>query len=1072
MTSDEPTGAAMPGTVVTTSPEVELRPTVVTVSQTTDVIQNAVDREPTARRLPTLPGYEVLGELGRGGMGVVYKAKHIQLGRLTAIKMLLGGQYANPVALIRFQLEAESVARIQHPYIVQLYEFGQHDQQPYFALEYIDGGNLADKLHAEGPFAPRVAAEMVGKLAQAVAAAHAKGIVHRDLKPANVLLDSQGEPKITDFGLAKVEHSEVTASGAVMGTPSYMSPEQASGRTQEVGTGTDVYALGVILFELLTGKPPFRGDSVMETLTMVVADEPPRPRSLVSGVPRDLETICLKCLTKDIAKRYGTAAEVHADLQAFLAGLPIAARPVGAVERAVKWGKRNPGWAVAVVTAVLIVVGIGVAVNVVSSQRDADHAAAEKKRQADLRSTRADALMRALTEAEAIAVPRILEELKEYRDLIQPRLQELATEPITTKAGLHARLALLSENRKLAGPVADYLTVCKNNELLTIRQLLKPHAAAVAAKMWGVLSDAEDPEPRIRAACALAGWFPTDSRWPILAPVVADLLVQENPLLADDWADALEPLRDYLVPALVKKYPQSRKRILSGKLNESDLVAEASSFDLTAQLLARYTADRPAELAELAMMADVRHHANFIDAIKHHPAEIAPRLKAELDKAPPDVEPEVGRLAKRQASAAAVLVLLNEPASVWPLFQFPANGDPTSRSYLLRRLAAVNANPDVLMQRFAVEPDVSAKRALLIALGDYPPHRIDTQRRERFVVHLLKLYRTHPDAGLHSAIAWLLGESWGHAKDIAGRDAEWTAQTRTLAVMKQVLTRRLPITLPDTSASPTRDWSVTGEGQTFAIVRGPVEFQIGSPVGEVGRMTEEVAHRKRIERTFAIGTREVSTAEFLRFRPKHSWIRQYAEEPEMPALSVSWYDAAAYCNWLSEREGIAEDQWCYSPNSKGEYADGMQIHPDHLKRTGYRLPTEVEWEFACRAGAKTSRFYGHGEELLSRYGWYIRYSDEHSWPNGRLRPNDLGLFDTLGNAAEWCVNPALQYEVNRMDDSFPVKYLTVTEQNSRMIRGGTFYSQPADLRSALRNFYRPGLRNFANGFRVARTLSP
>ena len=309
------------------------------------------------RSLPDIPGYMVEAEIARGGMGVVYRAQHLQLNRPAAIKMILGGKYHDPTAQVRFLIEAEAVAALDHPHIIHVHEFGTHENLPFFALEFVGGGTLAEKLKRDGKPTTRAAAELVVKLADGIAAAHAKGIVHRDLKPANVLLTEAGEPKVADFGLAKVGQSDMTATGAVMGTPSYMSPEQAAGRTKEVGTGADVYALGAILYELLTGQPPFRGESSIETIQRVLSRAPERPRAIDSAIPRDLETICLKCLAKEPAKRYATAAELAADLRAYLDGRPIAARPVGRVERAVKWVTRNPvvtGAAAAVVLALSI----------------------------------------------------------------------------------------------------------------------------------------------------------------------------------------------------------------------------------------------------------------------------------------------------------------------------------------------------------------------------------------------------------------------------------------------------------------------------------------------------------------------------------------------------------------------------------------------------------------------------------------------------------------------------------------------------------------------------------------------
>jgi tetratricopeptide (TPR) repeat protein len=335
---------------------------------------------PEADLLPgAVAGYTILGRLGCGGMGVVYKAQHLRLSRFVALKMILGGEYHDPAARVRFLIEAEAVAQLDHPHVVGLYEFGTHEGLPFFALEYLGGGTLAGKLRRDGRFAPRAAAELVVKLADGIAAAHAKGIVHRDLKPANVLLTEDGEPKVADFGLAKVGRSDITATGVVLGTPSYMSPEQAGGRGREVGTPTDVYALGAILYELLTRRPPFLGDTPMATVQQVLACEVVRPRAVERTVPHDLETVCLKCLEKDANKRYGTAEALASDLRAFLDGRPIAARPVGAAERAWKWARRRPGRAIGLLAGVLLPIGLAVAWYQVRTQRAADRQEARQR---------------------------------------------------------------------------------------------------------------------------------------------------------------------------------------------------------------------------------------------------------------------------------------------------------------------------------------------------------------------------------------------------------------------------------------------------------------------------------------------------------------------------------------------------------------------------------------------------------------------------------------------------------------------------------------------------------------------
>jgi serine/threonine-protein kinase len=337
----------------------------------------------TAAPWPHVPGYEIDGELGRGGMGVVYRARQIDLRRPVALKMILAGARASAVQRARFRAEARAEARLQHPNIVQVYEIGEHDGVPYFSLELVDGGCLSRKV-AGRPQPVGDAARLVQALARAVQYAHLRGIVHRDLKPANVLLTADGTPKIADFGLAKCldEDAGSTQTGTVVGTPSYMAPEQALGRHQAVGPATDVYALGAILYELLVGRPPFLAPTMLDTVEQVRTEEPVPPRRLQPKLPADLETVCLKCLQKDARKRYASAQELADDLGRFLAGEPIRARPVGAAERLGRWCRRNPRLAglSAAVALLLLTVTLGAlafAYQIDRKQRETEQARAE-----------------------------------------------------------------------------------------------------------------------------------------------------------------------------------------------------------------------------------------------------------------------------------------------------------------------------------------------------------------------------------------------------------------------------------------------------------------------------------------------------------------------------------------------------------------------------------------------------------------------------------------------------------------------------------------------------------------------
>jgi serine/threonine protein kinase len=366
--------------------------------------------------LPDVPGYELLGEISRGGMGVVYKARQVSLNRMVAVKMISSGAYAGPAERARFRTEAEAAARLRHPNIVQIYEVGSIDGMPYLSLEYMDGGSLAQAMNGT-PLPPRAAAELVELLARTVQAAHQQGILHRDLKPANVLLQiADGKlqidepvseissatcnlqsvvPKITDFGLAKDISGEgkQTTTGAILGTPSYMAPEQAQGGSKHVGPQADVYALGAILYETLTGRPPFQAATMLDTLLQVRTQEVVSPSLLQPKLPRDLVTICLKALAKEPQRRYANAGVLADDLRHFLNDEPIRARAVTSWERGWRWCRRNPFLASASAAACLLlvaaVVALAVGILAVNREKDRTQQALEAEAKASQRARQA-----------------------------------------------------------------------------------------------------------------------------------------------------------------------------------------------------------------------------------------------------------------------------------------------------------------------------------------------------------------------------------------------------------------------------------------------------------------------------------------------------------------------------------------------------------------------------------------------------------------------------------------------------------------------------------------------------------
>jgi formylglycine-generating enzyme required for sulfatase activity len=419
-------------------------------------------------------------------------------------------------------------------------------------------------------------------------------------------------------------------------------------------------------------------------------------------------------------------------------------------------------------------------------------------------------------------------------------------------------------------------------------------------------------------------------------------------------------------------------------------------------------------------------------------------------------EAEQDTAARRRAQAQLSLLRLGSPEWAWTGLR---SGRQRSRTFLIHAFAPLGADPDLLIHRLDTERDDAARAGLLLALGEFGEDQLPITTRDALAPRLLAWYCDEPDSSLHGALDWLLGR-WGHRVDV----------------------RRIERELASGRPLERRRWYVNGQGQTLAVLSPstlvPPIFSMGSPGWEAGRNSDtEALHRVRIPRTFAIATKEVTVEQFLRLIPDHRYQKNLSADPNGPMINVSWYDAARYCNLLSEREGLPPSEWCYEPNKDKKYADGMRLAPGYLGRTGYRLPTEAEWEYACRAGSATAHSYGAADnQLMAKYGWFMdRAEMHHAHPVGLLKPNDFGLFDMHGNVLEWCQERGQLYQWQTPGE--PVEdredeQLAVTDRQNRLYRGGS-YGYPAwMLRSAWRNGEPP--RNGINsaGLRVARTQRP
>ena len=429
------------------------------------------------------------------------------------------------------------------------------------------------------------------------------------------------------------------------------------------------------------------------------------------------------------------------------------------------------------------------------------------------------------------------------------------------------------------------------------------------------------------------------------------------------------------------------------------------------------------------------------------------------------------RLAERQARAAIALLRMGKTGEMLPLLRHSA--DPRLRSFIINWLSPLGADPSTisaelerlhenaqptpakgeqLMDTILFHPETSQRRALILALGTYGTEGLSPGERDVLTGKLLDLYRNDPDAGIHGAAEWTL--------------RQWKQQERL---------NELDAQLMKVKDRGDRRWFMNSQGQTFAVIEASVECDMGSPPTEPDRVPgSETQHRIQIPRRFALASKEVTVEQYDQFvketpEDDHAKNDRYSPDPKGPMNNVHWYDAAAYCNWLSRKENLPE---CYEPNERGKYAAGMRIKSDALKLPGYRLPTEAEWEYACRSGATTSRYYGSSIDLLRRYACYNATSRDRASPCGSFLPNDLGLSDMLGNVWEWCQDRYLPFSTG--GTPLVSTHITVieiiNERYLRFLRGGTFFDPPAYLRSAIRIKHAPSYRYAGHGFRPARTL--
>jgi formylglycine-generating enzyme required for sulfatase activity len=655
-------------------------------------------------------------------------------------------------------------------------------------------------------------------------------------------------------------------------------------------------------------------------------------------------------------------------------------------------------------------------------------AAVRRGLQETARVRRAEALVSQLLVAEWSRVPAVLGDLEPLREVWWDDLEKVAGDDSRAASDrLRARLALASHGSRHRSELVDVLLGASPQQLDVVCGVLRPWQPATVQRLWAKLRDSRlPPDQKLRAACALAGADPANRLWSESAPaVVAALATEADPLLLAAWAQRLRPVRRPLLDPLAKCC--------------TDPTVPGAQRIAATGVLAELGEGEPERLAAVILDADERQSAMLLRVLAADPERAVVWLRRAVGSEPAGQTPEEQeRQAQRRANAACALARLGDWERVWPLFE--PSSDDWVRTLLIHRLHTYGTSAAALRAGLD-NPHGAVRQAVLLAWGEFPTTRLTASEQTEIAEACRRLFPSDPDGAVHSA-------------------AEWLLRKRNL----EVPVRDLPNRSEGHGAS---DWYVNGQGQTMIVLRGPFQFHMGSPETEPQRDLIEPRHVREINRSFAISAHEVTVAQYGKFAPDFDYARDVAEDEACPINRVSWPQAAAYCRWLGEQEGIPEEQQCYPA---GEGVD-TELPADFLTRSGYRLPTEAEWELACRAGSTTARAYGDRESLLAEYAWYAKNSEDHLWPVGTRKPNGWGLFDTHGNVAEWCHSAGSEAPVDLVGDQV-VRDDPLSRPGSHavVLRGGGYRHSPRDIRSAKRFSLAPETRASFAGFRVVRTV--